>query len=388
MLGLPKGSLEESTKNLFAKAGWKIATSSRSYRPSIDDPELDGRFVRAQEVSRYVEHGFFDCGLTGLDWIRENESDVVEVCDLIYSKASTLKSRWVLCVPEASDVTRPEQLAGKRVATELVETTRRWFKSQGVECEVEFSWGATEVKVPELADAIVDITETGSSIKANKLRIVAQLMETTTVLVANKAAWADPAKRAKIAKRTRRFTFPVRSWKAIIQCRNSKPFFACFARFAVHPQCFGSRQPDLARGNPLKGFCIQPVFLNQDSRRQRKRSDGVRPWRRATDEIDAVVLCASSRIARFSSRVHERRVPATTIWGEIVGPDIARIQAFAPSALEVAVPIEDHHRVRTAIEDVDAVLAVDRDRGDIAELPAVGQLRPVLDHAITILAAA
>ena len=198
MLGLPKGSLEDSTKNLFAKAGWKITTSSRSYKPSIDDPELDGRFVRAQEVSRYVEHGFFDCGLTGFDWIQENESDVVEVCDLIYSRASTLKSRWVLCVPEASDITRPEQLAGKRVATELVGTVRRYFEQKGIQAEVEFSWGATEVKVPDLVDAIVDITETGNSLRANKLRIVDTLLETNTKLIANKASWENPAKRQKI----------------------------------------------------------------------------------------------------------------------------------------------------------------------------------------------
>ncbi len=198
MLGLPKGSLEESTKNLFAKAGWKITASSRSYKPSIDDPELDGRFVRAQEVSRYVEHGFFDCGLTGLDWIRENESDVVEVCDLIYSKASTLKSRWVLCVPESSSITKPEQLAGKRVATELVGTVKRYFAAKKIPVEVEFSWGATEVKVPDLVDAIVDITETGSSLRANKLRIVDTLLETNTKLIANKASWANPAKRKKI----------------------------------------------------------------------------------------------------------------------------------------------------------------------------------------------
>ncbi len=198
MLGLPKGSLEESTKNLFAKAGWKITTSSRSYKPSIDDPELDGRFVRAQEVSRYVEHGFFDCGLTGFDWIRENESDVVEVCDLIYSKASVQKSRWVLCVPEASEITKPEQLAGKRVATELVGTVKRYFAAKKIPVEVEFSWGATEVKVPDLVDAIVDITETGSSLKANKLRIVDTLLETNTKLIANKDSWANPVKRKKI----------------------------------------------------------------------------------------------------------------------------------------------------------------------------------------------
>jgi ATP phosphoribosyltransferase len=198
MLGLPKGSLEESTKSLFAKAGWKITSSSRSYTPSIDDPELDGRFVRAQEVSRYVEHGFFDCGLTGLDWIKENESDVVEVCDLIYSKASVQKSRWVLCVPEASPIRQPEDLAGKRIATELVGTVRRYFAEKKIPVEVEFSWGATEVKVPDLVDAIVDITETGSSLRANKLRIVDTLLETNTKFIANKKSWANPAKRKKI----------------------------------------------------------------------------------------------------------------------------------------------------------------------------------------------
>jgi ATP phosphoribosyltransferase len=198
MLGLPKGSLEESTKNLFAKAGWKITTSSRSYKPAIDDSELDGRFVRAQEVSRYVEHGFFDCGLTGQDWIKENNSDVVEVCDLIYSKASVQKSRWVLCVPESSPIKSAEDLAGKRVATELVNTVKRYFADKKVPVEVEFSWGATEVKVPDLVDAIVDITETGSSLRANKLRIVDTLLYTNTKLIANKQSWANPAKRKKI----------------------------------------------------------------------------------------------------------------------------------------------------------------------------------------------
>lgn len=198
MLGLPKGSLEESTKALFAKAGWKITTSSRSYKPTIDDPELDGRFVRAQEVARYVDHGFFDCGLTGWDWVQENKADVVEVCDLVYSRASTLKSRWVLCVPESSPIRTAADLAGKRVATELVDTTTRWFAERGIPVHIEFSWGATEVKVPDLVDAIVDITETGSSIRANKLRIVDTLLETNTKLIANKVSWADPAKRRKI----------------------------------------------------------------------------------------------------------------------------------------------------------------------------------------------
>ena len=198
MLGLPKGSLEESTKALFAKAGWKIVTSSRSYKPSINDPELDGRFIRAQEIARYVEHGFFDCGLTGYDWIQENNADVVEVCNLIYSKASVQKSRWVLCVPEASGISKPEELAGKRIATELVETTKRWFAERNIPVNVEFSWGATEIKVPDLADAIVDITETGNSIRANKLKIIGTLLETNTKLIANKKSWANPEKRKKI----------------------------------------------------------------------------------------------------------------------------------------------------------------------------------------------
>jgi len=198
MLGLPKGSLEESTKTLFAKAGWKITTSSRSYKPAIDDPELDGRFVRAQEVSRYVEHGFFDCGLTGHDWIQENGSDVVEVCDLVYSRASVRKSRWVLAVPEDSPVRTPQDLAGKRVATEMINTVKRYFASLGIPVEVEFSWGATEVKVPDLVDAMVDITETGSSLRANKLRVVSTLLETNTKFIANRRSWENPAKRRKI----------------------------------------------------------------------------------------------------------------------------------------------------------------------------------------------
>ena len=198
MLGLPKGSLEESTIALFAKAGWKIAKSSRSYKPSIDDPELDGRFVRAQEISRYVEQGFFDCGLTGYDWILENNSDVVEVCDLIYSKATALKSRWVLCVKEDSDIKSVQDLEDKRVATELMNVTKKFLSDKGVNAEVEFSWGATEVKVPDLVDAIADITETGSSLRANNLRIIDTMLYTNTKLIANKAAWENPEKRRKI----------------------------------------------------------------------------------------------------------------------------------------------------------------------------------------------
>ena len=167
MLGLPKGSLQDSTIKLFGKAGFNISVSSRSYRPSIDDENLDGRFVRAQEVSRYVEHGYFDCGLTGQDWVKENDSDVVEVCSLVYSRASNKPSKWVIAVPEASTVQTVKDLEGKRIATEVVNITRQYLKENGVNAEVEFSWGATEVKVPDLVDAIVDLTETGNSIRAN-----------------------------------------------------------------------------------------------------------------------------------------------------------------------------------------------------------------------------
>jgi len=196
--GLPKGSLEEATLKLFARAGFSISKGSRSYTPSWDDPEIDGRFVRAQEMSRYVEDGFFDCGLTGRDWVRENSSDVEIVTDLIYSRASNRISKWVLAVPENSDIKAAKDLEGKSIATELVNVTREFLAQNGVNAEVEFSWGATEVKVPELVDAIVDLTETGSSLRANKLRIVDVLMETNTVLIANKQAWANEEKRAKI----------------------------------------------------------------------------------------------------------------------------------------------------------------------------------------------
>ena len=198
MLGLPKGSLEESTIRLFAKAGYQITKSSRSYRPSFDDPTLGGRFLRAQEVSRYIENGYFDCGLTGQDWVKENNSDVVEICDLVYSRASNRKSRWVLCVPEASEVKTVKDLEGKRIATEIVNTTNAFLEQNGVKADVEFSWGATEMKVPDLVDAIVDLTETGNSLRANKLRIVDTLLTTNTVFVANKEALKDPWKKKKI----------------------------------------------------------------------------------------------------------------------------------------------------------------------------------------------
>ncbi len=198
MFGLPKGSLEEPTIRLFAKAGWNIRKSSRSYKPSIDDAELDGRFVRSQEISRYVDHGFFDVGLCGYDWIVENSSDVVEVRDLVYSRASNRPSYWVLAVPEDSDIKSVEDLQGKRIATEVVSMTEKFLADKGVEAEIEFSWGATEVKVPGMVDAIVDLTETGNSLRANNLRIVETLLKTNTKLIANKDSWADPIKRQKI----------------------------------------------------------------------------------------------------------------------------------------------------------------------------------------------
>ncbi len=198
MLGLPKGSLEEATVSLFDKAGYKITRSSRSYHPAIDDDQLDGRFVRAQEISRYVEHGYFDCGLTGLDWVLENGSDVVDVCDLVYSRASNRVSRWVLAVPEDSPIRTVQDLEGKYIATEVVNLTRRYLEKHGVSATIEFSWGATEVKVPDLVDAIVDLTETGSSLRQNKLRIVDTLLTTNTRLIANKASWDNPLKRQKI----------------------------------------------------------------------------------------------------------------------------------------------------------------------------------------------
>ena len=196
--GLPKGSLEEATLKLFSRAGFRITKGSRSYTPTWDDPDVTGRFVRAQEMSRYVEDGFFDCGLTGRDWVQENQSNVKIVADLIYSRASNRVSKWVLAVPDNSCIKTVQDLNGKTIATELVEVTRNFLKENGVQADVEFSWGATEVKVPDLVDAIVDLTETGSSLRANNLRIVEVLMETNTVLICNEEAWANPTKRDKI----------------------------------------------------------------------------------------------------------------------------------------------------------------------------------------------
>lgn len=198
ILGLPKGSLQKSTFEMFGKAGFSIKSGSRSYFPKVDDDELDIRLIRAQEMSRYVEHGMLDVGLTGLDWIEENGSDVIEVQDLIYAKQGLRPVRWVLAVPNDSPIESVQDLEGKRIATEGVGITRKYLEKNGVNAEVEFSWGATEVKVPELVDAIVDITETGSSLRANNLRIVDTLLESYTKMIANKDAWDDEWKRKKV----------------------------------------------------------------------------------------------------------------------------------------------------------------------------------------------
>jgi ATP phosphoribosyltransferase len=197
-LGIPKGSLESATIDLFRRAGFNIATSSRSYYPAIDDPDLECMLIRAQEMARYVEDGILDAGLTGLDWVAENDAQVETVADLIYAKQSFGKVRWVLAVPEASPIRGVKDLEGKIIATELVGATKRYLANNGVEAKVEFSWGATEVKPPELADAIVEITETGSSLRANKLRIVETVLESNTQLIANKTAWQDCWKRRKL----------------------------------------------------------------------------------------------------------------------------------------------------------------------------------------------
>lgn len=197
-LGLPKGSLEDATIDLFRRAGFKITVAPRSYFPAVDDPELECMLVRAQEMARYVEDGALDCGLTGHDWVVENEAQVRTVCDLVYAKQSFGRVRWVLAVPDGSAVASVDDLRGRIVATELVGVTRRWLAERGVEAKVEFSWGATEAKLPELADAIVEVTETGSSLRAHKLRVVETVLESTTQLIANEGAWGDPTKRRKI----------------------------------------------------------------------------------------------------------------------------------------------------------------------------------------------
>lgn len=198
VLGLPKGSLQDSTFAMMKKAGFSISTGSRSYMPSVDDPTISARLIRAQEISRYVEHGMLDVGLTGHDWVVENQSDIVEVANLVYAKQGLRPVRWVIAVPNDSPIQGVKDLAGKRIATEAVGICRQYLAKNNVKAEVEFSWGATEVKAPELVDAIMDITETGSSLRANNLRIVETVLESTTRLIANKSAWKNAWKRAKI----------------------------------------------------------------------------------------------------------------------------------------------------------------------------------------------
>ena len=197
-LGLPKGSLQESTFELFRRAGFAIAVGSRSYYPRIDDPEIEAVLIRAQEIPRYVEKGAIDAGITGFDWLKESGAKVAEIADLVYAKAGFRPVRWVLAAPEDSPFQKPEDFRGKRIATELVSATRAFFSSRGIDCEVEFSWGATEVKPPQLADGIVELTETGSSLRANNLRIVETILESTTRFIANTAVWKDPARRRKL----------------------------------------------------------------------------------------------------------------------------------------------------------------------------------------------
>lgn len=197
-IAMPKGSLETATFGLFKKAGWEFRVNSRSYHPSCDDPEIEATLLRAQEIPRYVEMGVLDVGITGYDNVRECESDVHEVCELLYSKATTKPYRWVLAAPKDSPIKSAADLQGKRVATELVNVTKSYFAQKGIDCQVEFSWGATEVKVPELVDAIVEGTETGSTLKAHGLDILDTILVSTTRLIANKSAWADPEKRRKI----------------------------------------------------------------------------------------------------------------------------------------------------------------------------------------------
>jgi ATP phosphoribosyltransferase len=199
-LGLPSGSLQETTLDLFAKAGYQITGFSRSYKPAIDDPEIEVRLLRAQEISRYVEHGYLDCGITGADWIEENASDVELLARLEYSRATSKPTRWVLAVPENSPVRSITDLAGKRVATEAVGLTKRFLESRGVKAEVEFRWGSTEVKVPELVDAIVDITETGTSLKANNLRVLETIAESYPQVIGNRTSMKDPWKRNKLER--------------------------------------------------------------------------------------------------------------------------------------------------------------------------------------------
>ncbi len=201
-IGLPKGSLQEATLELMGRAGFKVRLSERSYYPTIDDEEMQAMLVRAQEMPRYVEEGILDCGFTGRDWVEERQANVLTVAELLYAKGSLKPIRWVLAVPEDSPIQKPQDLKGKRIATELVQVTRRYFESRGIDVKVEFSWGATEAKVPDLVDAIVELTETGASLRANRLCIVDVVMESITLFIANRKAYENSWKRRKVENLT------------------------------------------------------------------------------------------------------------------------------------------------------------------------------------------
>ena len=244
--GLPKGSLQEATIEKMAKAGFNIQVSSRSYIPYVDDDELEIRLIRAQEISRYVEHGYLDCGITGYDWIIENGSKVHEVGEFLFSKVSRRPARWVLCVPENSPVKSVKDLQGKRIATEVVNLTKKYLKKNNVQAEVEFSWGATEVKAHELVDAIVEVTETGSSLRANKLRIVDELLSSTPRLIANHTAWKHCLEAEKnrnaLAAAQRRAGGRIESGLENEHCREERQKLA--------QESSGAAQPDYCQSEP------------------------------------------------------------------------------------------------------------------------------------------
>jgi len=246
-LGLPKGSLQEATFQLFKRAGYNLTVSGRSYHPAIDDPEIEVILMRAQEIPRYVAEGVLDAGLSGYDWIQENEAQVVEIAELIYAKQSNRPVRLVLAVAQDSAIQEVTDLQGKRIATEFVRLTQRYLAAHGVTANVEFSWGATEVKVPEVVDAIVDLTETGSSLKANNLRVIATILESTPRLHANQQAWADPWKRAKLEKLTLLL----------------KGALAAYAKVGLKMNVPGDRLQDLLKILPaMKHPTVSPLYNN------------------------------------------------------------------------------------------------------------------------------
>ncbi len=261
-LGIPKGSLQEATIALFERAGWRIFASGRSYFPQIDDAEIECMLVRAQEMARYVEHGALDAGLTGMDWILENESDVERITSLTYSKVSRGTVKWVLAVPEDSPFERPEDLEGKIIATELVEFTRRYFAAKKINVKVEFSWGATEVKPPMLADAIVEVTETGSSLRANRLRIIETLMESETQLIANKTAYTDAWKREKIGNISLMLNAAIAAQGRVGLMLN----VAADALDAVTAQLPALSSPTMSQLTGGKGFALNTILNESEVR--------------------------------------------------------------------------------------------------------------------------